>query len=98
MNHTCDPKGRSSVLATLRARAPTTSLQYSAVAMMVQTTTTSSSFSLMYQSCKPAPALPVVPPLAVLGSRAISLPAYARSTRCRCRNKPHTVVTSHFHV
>ena len=49
---------------------------------MVQTTTTSSSLSLMYQSCVPAPVLPVVPPVAVLGSLVISLVAYARSTRC----------------
>ena len=72
---TCWPKGGSSILAMLRPKAPTTSPQYSAVAMMVQMTGTSSSTSLTCQSVDPAVAVPVVRPMLVLGSRPTSLPA-----------------------
>lgn len=44
----CAPKGGSRVLATERPSAPTTSEQYSAVAISVHTVTTSSSPSRMY--------------------------------------------------
>ncbi len=69
------PRGGSSILAALRASAPTISWQYSAVAMSAHATGTSSSARRMCQSVVPAAGAPVVPPAAVLGRRATSLPA-----------------------
>lgn len=59
------------------------SLQYSAVLTMVHTTGMSSSGILICQSTVPAEAVALTEPEAVLGRRAMSLPAYALTTLCR---------------
>mmetsp|Transcript_8766 Transcript_8766/g.26276 ORF Transcript_8766/g.26276 Transcript_8766/m.26276 type:complete len:332 (+) Transcript_8766:1455-2450(+) len=77
---TCSPSGGSSSLATFAARAATTPVQYSDVVTTAQHAPTSLSPSRTCQSMLPSCGVPLVAPIAVLGSRAVSLAAYDCTT------------------